>query len=117
MHRKIYFRREMSPGDASNFLFFVNTVKFNDADLRVASILAESKLRKGSRIDVWADDTFWAARITNVSANGFGFRYCGNKAFGGGVVERKHFQKTWRFPVESRHQVVLAEALAKVMDE
>jgi hypothetical protein len=99
---------------ALDFLFFVAEVNDADAmDLEAASILAESKLRKGSRIDVWAEGKFYAARITAVHANGFTFRYCCRSGNEGGFVKRKHLQTTWRFPVESARQVVLAEALQK----
>jgi hypothetical protein len=57
--------QHMSLNKALDFLFFVAEVNDADAmDLEAASILAESKLRKGSRIDVWADGKFYAARIT-----------------------------------------------------
>lgn len=99
---------------ALEFLFFVAEVnEANGQDLLAASILAESKLRKGSRIDVWADGKFWAARIKSTNTQGFVYRYCCKFGRDGGFVDRRHFQSTWRFPVESARQVVLAEALGK----
>jgi hypothetical protein len=95
------------------FIFFV--AELHDAnvlDLRAALILAESKLAKGSRIDVWADTKFWEARITAIHKNGFSFKYCGGTEHG--FVRREHFQTMWRFPVENARQVVLAEKLEKV---
>jgi hypothetical protein len=104
----------MSSEEALDFLFFVNELNAADAiSLRAATILAEAKLNKGSRIDIFADGTFWAAKITSVSADEFAFRYCGVAE--GGSVHRKDFHKTWRFPVEDARQVALAEALAMVM--
>jgi hypothetical protein len=38
------------------------------AELKAAYILAEARLKRGSRIDVWVDDRFWAARIMIGSA-------------------------------------------------
>jgi hypothetical protein len=96
--------------------YFAEMTRAETQDLRAASILAQLKLKKGSRIDVWADGQFWAARITEVSEQGFTFRYCCKYGNDGGFVERGDFQTTWRFPVENMHQVVLAEALQKVMD-
>jgi hypothetical protein len=84
------------------------------ADLRAACILAEAKLCRGSRIDVWADGAFWAAKITAVRANGFKFTYCG--AFDGGFVRRDRFLAEWRFPVENARQAALAEVLALTTD-
>ena len=103
--------------EALDFMFFVAEVSNSDVkDLQAASILAESKLSKGSRIDVWADDQFWAARITAVNKTGFTFKSCCKHSIEGGFVKRKHFQTTWRFPVETARQVVLAEALQMIMD-
>ena len=96
--------------------YFAEMTRAETQDLRAASILAQLKLKRGSRIDVWAEDQFWAARITRVNEKGFTFRYCCKYGRDGGFVKRKHFQTTWRFPVENMHQVVLAEALQKVMD-
>jgi hypothetical protein len=108
----------MSANDrALNFFFFVAEV--NDAkipELRAAYILAESKLRKGSRIDVWADNRFWAARIMSVGKSGFRFRYCCKFGSEHGYVKRSDFQTLWRFPVDNAKQVVFAKALKKVMD-
>jgi hypothetical protein len=95
------------------FMFFVAEVRdANVSDLRAALILAESKLAKGSRIDVWADTKFWEARITSIRKTGFAFKYCGGMECG--YVKREHFQTMWRFPVENARQVVLAEKLEKV---
>ena len=96
--------------------YFAEMNRAEARDLRAASILAQFKLKKGSRIDVWAEDKFWAARITAVNEKGFTFRYRCKYGRDGGFVKRKHFQTTWRFPVENMHQVVLAEALQKIMD-
>jgi hypothetical protein len=105
---------QCSSNKALDFMFFVAEVSKADAsDLEAASILAESKLRKGSRIDVFVEDQFWAARITTVHKNGFTFRYCCKYSVGGGFVKRKHFLTKWRFPVETARQVVFAEALQK----
>ena len=102
---------------AVEFMCFFAEVTLAEAeDLRAASILAQLRLKKGSRIDVWAENQFWAARIKSVSEKGFTFRYCCKYGRDGGFVKRKHFQTTWRFPVENMHQIVLAEALQKVMD-
>ena len=107
----------MSHSRALDFLFFAAEV--NDAevkDLKAALILAESKLQRGSRIDVWSDNKFWAARIMAVTRNGFQYRYCCKFVSERGFVKRKHFQTTWRYPVENPRQMVLAEALKNVMD-
>ena len=104
----------MPSHQALQFLLFV--AELNDAgaaDLRAACILAEGKLRRGSRIDVWANDEFWAARITAVHTNGFLFNYCGG--VDGGFVRRDCFLTEWRFPVDNARQVVLAEALGKAL--
>lgn len=102
---------------AVEFMCFVaEMTRAETQDLRAASILAQGGLRRGSRIDVWADGQFWAARITAVSEQGFTFRYCCKYGNDGGSVERRDFQNTWRFPVENMHQIVLAEALQKIMD-
>lgn len=118
MHACRALRRRiiMSSDEALDFMFFVNALNEAEAtSLRAATILAESKLGKGSRIDIFADGTFWAAKITAVSADEFAFKYCGKGVVEAGSVHRKDFHKTWRFPVENTRQVVLAEALAKVM--
>ena len=95
------------------FMFSVAEVRdANVSDLRAALILAESKLAKGSRIDVWADTKFWEARITSIRKTGFAFKYCGGMECG--FVRREQFQTMWRFPVENARQVVLAEKLEKV---
>ena len=96
--------------------YFAEMARAETQDLLAASILAQGGLRRGSRIDVWADGQFWAAKITAVSEQGFTFRYCCKYGNDGGFVERRDFQDTWRFPVENMHQIVLAEALQKVMD-
>ena len=102
---------------ALDFLFFAADVNdANKSDLRAALILAESKLQRGSRIDVWTDNKFWAARIMAVTSNGFQYRYCCKFGSERGFVNRKHFQSTWRFPVENPRQMVLAEALKTVTD-
>ena len=99
---------------ALDFIFFAAEVNdANGQDLLAASILAEAKLRKGSRIDIWADGKFWAARITMVNKKGFAFKYCCKFGRVGGFVDRKHFQSTWRFPVDNARQTILAEALMK----
>lgn len=98
-----------------NFLFFVAELNGAEArDLEAASILAESKLSKGSRIDVWAEGKFYAARITSVTKKGFTFKYCCKHGNEGGFVKRKHFQSTWRFPVDTAREMVYAEALQKI---
>jgi hypothetical protein len=112
------FMSSSSSCKALEFLFFVAEIndEANSQDLLAASILAESKLRKGSRIDVWADGKFWAARIKSTNKQGFVYRYCCKFGRDGGFVNRRHFQSTWRFPVESARQVVFAEALGKFTD-
>ncbi len=106
--------RQMSTrsSKALEFMSFAADIYRADArDLEAATILAEIQLRKGSRIDVWVDGHFWAARITLVNEKGFFFRYCCKYGNEGGFVRRKHFQTKWRFPVETPRQVVFAEAL------
>jgi hypothetical protein len=111
-------REPMSANDkALNFFFFAAEV--NDAkvaELKAAYILAEARLKRGSRIDVWVDDRFWAARIMTVGKTGFKFRYCCKSGAEYGFVNRADFQTQWRFPVDNARQVVFAEALKKVMD-
>lgn len=100
---------------ALEFMSFAADVYLADSrDLEAASILAESRLRKGSRIDVWVDGRFWAARITSINEKGFFFRYCCKYGNEGGFVKRKYFQTKWRFPVENVRQAVYAEALKKI---
>ena len=107
----------MSCNKALDLLFFAAEVNHTNAlELQAASILAESKLRRGSRIDVWMDGKFWAARITSIDKKGFVYRYCSRFGSEGGFVKRKHFQTTWRFPVDNARQIILAEALRRVMD-
>ena len=104
----------MSSEEALDFMFFVN--ELNDAEatrLKAATILAEAKLGKGSRIDVWAEEKFWAAEITSVSTNTFNFRYCGVKE--SGSVHRTDFNKTWRFPVDTADQAAIADAIASAL--
>ena len=95
-------------------LFAASTLLADVQDLEAAAILAESKLGRGSRIDVWAEDQFWAARITRMNEKGFFFRYCCKYGKDGGFVKREHFQIKWRFPVETPRQIVFAEALKKI---
>jgi hypothetical protein len=104
----------MSGNRALEFMFFVAEVnEASSEDLVAASILAESKLKKGSRIDVWAEGKFWAARIKSINEKGFVYRYCCKFGCDGGFVKRRHFQSTWRFPVENARQIILAEAMEK----
>ena len=107
----------MSANDrALNFFFFVAEV--NDAkvaELKAAYILAESRLKRGSRIDVWVDDRFWAVRIMAVGKFRYRFRYCCKTGAEYGFVDRADFQTQWRFPVDNARQIVFAEALKRVM--
>ena len=104
-----------SSSKAFDFMLFAASTLLADVqDLEAAAILAESKLGRGSRIDVWADDQFWAARITRMNEKGFFFRYCCKYGNEGGFVKREHFQVKWRFPVETPRQMVFAEALKKI---
>ena len=110
-------REPMSANDrALNFFFFVAEV--NDAkvaELKAAYILAESRLKRGSRIDVWVDDRFWAVRIMAVGKFRYKFRYCCKTGAEYGFVDRADFQTQWRFPVDNARQIVFAEALKRVM--
>ena len=115
---RVIVRNAMSTNRALDLLFFAAEVNAaHVSDLKAASILAESMLHRGSRIDVWADDRFWAARIMSINQKGFEFRYCCKFGSERGFVKRKHFQTRWRFPVDNARQIVLAEALKKVTHE
>jgi hypothetical protein len=104
----------MSSEEAFDFMFFVN--ELNDADatrLKAATLLAEAKLRKGSRIDVWAEDRFWAAKITSVSANKSPLKNCGVRESGSVNLTDSH--KTWHFPVDTVDQAAVADAIASAL--
>jgi hypothetical protein len=97
----------------TSFLLFLSELeKAELARLECAFTLAESKLAKRSRIDVFAEDKFWEARITKASRKGFAFKYIGKKVIDHGFVRRKDFLETWRFPVKTARQVARVKILA-----
>ncbi len=96
----------------TSFLLFLSELEEAElARLKCAFILAESKLAKGSRIDVFAKKQFWEARITEASHEGFEFKYIGKKVTERGFVRRKDFHETWRFPVKTARQVARVKVL------
>lgn len=63
-----------------------------------AAVLAMGMLRAGSRVEVWADGCFWAARVTRRGVRGVGFVF-DNTRNERGFVHFGDFLSRWRFPL------------------